>query len=229
MPRRGKIFWLRIRLTIKIVEWQLTPSGRSLFTIMEFSKERMKSFMALQDTEAITDESFDCILGAAVSHLCKQLDTNSIENAAKSVNEKTAFVDICCIFVEAARHDFNKMAFASFLSDARITGDRAKKLCDAYEKNKNGIQGQLELIGYNPMHIVDIDWRLDYCVKVDTCNSVGVPLYHVHLTTKQNYDAEMRTGAETKGITFTCTTEQFQDLVSKIKDAARHLDKLTKF
>lgn len=193
---------------------------------MELSKERIKSLIALQDTGVISDESFNYILEAATSRLCGQTETKSMKNDTRPVNGKTAFADVCCLFIEAARHDLDEETFANFLSDAKITGNRAKKLCDAYKTNKNGIQSQLELIGYSPRHIVDIDWRLDYCIKVDTCNSVGIPLYHVRLTTKQEYDTETRTGAGSKDVTFTCTIQQLQELVSKLKDAVRHLEKL---
>lgn len=55
--------------------------------------------------------------------------------------------------------------------------------------------------------------------QLDTCNSLGVPLYHVRLSTKKHETIDH--------VTFSCTIQQLQELVFKLKDAIRYSEKLT--
>lgn len=71
-----------------------------------------------------------------------------------------------CLFVEAARHDLDEESLRNFLCRASVDEERTKKLCEAYSSKKKTIRSRLEAIGNNPRHIVDVDWRLDYRVKV---------------------------------------------------------------
>lgn len=71
-----------------------------------------------------------------------------------------------CLLLEATRHDLDEESLRSFLNLVYIGEKRITKLCEVYINNKKAIQSQLELIGNNPPHIIDIDWHLDYCVKV---------------------------------------------------------------
>lgn len=188
---------------------------------MQLSDDTIKALIHLQDTNTLSDEVFQQILEDTILHVCKSVtDFNGLHTQnSKEIGSKDAFANIVCLFVEAARRDLSEEGLLSFFNGAKITGSRVEKLCDAYSKNKKAIQAQLELIGNGLPHIVDVNWRLDYCVKVGTCNSVGLPLYRVKLSTrKHNAD---------DSITFTCTTQQLQDLVSKVKDAVRHLEKLS--
>lgn len=55
--------------------------------------------------------------------------------------------------------------------------------------------------------------------QLDTCNSLSVPLYHVRLSTKKHETIDH--------VTFSCTIQQLQELVFKLKDAIRYSEKLT--
>lgn len=79
---------------------------------------------------------------------------------------KKSFAGMLCLLIEAARHDFNEESLENFLYRTCVNEQRRKKLCEAYINNKITIQSRLELTGNNPPHIIDVDWHLDYCVKV---------------------------------------------------------------
>lgn len=85
---------------------------------------------------------------------------------SKSDLIKTAIANISCLFIEAARHDYDEESLKIFLHNEHISGQRIEKLCSTYINNKQDIQTQLELTGNSIPHIVDIDWRLYHCVKV---------------------------------------------------------------
>ncbi|XP_076299007.1 COMM domain-containing protein 3 isoform X2 [Lasioglossum baleicum] len=189
---------------------------------MELSKDVIESFANISNVNMITDDNFLQILDAVVSHLqANPIDTSSIVKAvdSKVILTKKIFADMLCLFVKAAQHDLDKESLNNLLCQMCSNVNRRKRLCDAYIINKKTIQSRLESISSNPPHIVDVDWHLDYRVKVDTCNSLGVPLYHVQLSTKEH--------ERINHVTFSCTIQQLQELVFKFKDAIRYSEKLT--
>ena len=188
---------------------------------MELSKDTVEGVTNLLSTSVVAEANFSEILDAAVSQMSDNSETKCAVKAAdsKAGSEKKLFADLMCLFVEAARHDLDEESLRSFLCPANVNEERAKKLCEAYSGQRRSTQSRLEAIGNNPRHVVDVDWRLDYRVKLDTCDSLGVPLYHVRLSTKEHETINH--------ITFSCTIQQLQELVFKLKDAIRYSEKLT--
>lgn len=190
--------------------------------IMELSENTIDGINNILNVNIVTDDNFVQILDTATSYICESLaEIRYITKAAnlKPILAKKIVADTACLFVEAARHDLDEESLKTFLNQASGDEQRMKKLCEKYVNNKKMIQSQLESIGNNPPHIVDVDWHLDYCVKLDTCNSLGVPLYHVRFSTKE--------GETINHVTFSCTIQQLQELVFKLKDAIRYSEKLT--
>ena len=189
---------------------------------MELSKDTMEGVTNVLNRSIVAEDNFLEILDTAVSHICdNSAEAKCIIKAAdsKASSEKKIFADIMCLFVEAARHDLDEESLRNFLCRTSVDEERTKKLCEVYSSKKKTIHSRLELIGNNPRHIVDVDWRLDYRVKLDTCDSLGVPLYHVRLSTKEHETINH--------VTFSCTIQQLQELVFKLKDAIRYSEKLT--
>lgn len=87
---------------------------------------------------------------------------------SKSDLVKAAVASISCLFIEAARHDYDKENLKMFLHNEHINGQRIEKLCSTYMNNKQEIQMQLELTGDSIAHVVDVDWNLHHCVKVSS-------------------------------------------------------------
>lgn len=79
---------------------------------------------------------------------------------------KTIVANISCLFIEAARHDYDEEKLNIFLANEHINGERIKKLCNIYINNKQDIQAQLQLTGDNISHMIDVNWHLDHCIKV---------------------------------------------------------------
>ncbi|XP_076234145.1 COMM domain-containing protein 3 [Calliopsis andreniformis] len=189
---------------------------------MELSKETMEGLINILNASITTEDNFLQVLDTAVFHICKNsMETKCTVKAADSKPNitKKMFADMVCLFVEAARHDLDEENLRNFLCQTCVDEQRRKKLCEVYISNKQTIQSELESIGNNPPHIIDVDWRLDYRVKLDTCDSLGAPLYHVRLRTKEHETINH--------ITFSCTIQQLQELVFKLKDAIRYSEKLT--
>ncbi|XP_011138156.1 COMM domain-containing protein 3 [Harpegnathos saltator] len=189
---------------------------------MELAKEIINGLANIQNSNSLPEETFLQLLEIIVSYICKNInDTKSIATIYPSKSDlvKAAFANISCLFIEAARHDYDEESLKTFLHNEHISGQRIEKLCNIYINNKQDIQSQLELTGDSIPHIVDIDWRLHHCVKFSTCRSTSVPIYNMQMTTKKCN--------EVKHVTFTCTVQQLQELVYKLKDIVRHIEKMS--
>ncbi|OAD56641.1 COMM domain-containing protein 3 [Eufriesea mexicana] len=189
---------------------------------MELPKDTIEGLINILNTSIVTDDNFSQIVEMAISYIYDnptEIKCIIKTSDSKPTLTKMVFADVICLLIEAARHDLDEESLKNFLNLIYIDEKRIMKLCEVYTNNKTAIQSQLELIGNNPPHIIDIDWHLDYCVKLDTCNSLGVPLYHVQLSTKKHETINH--------VTFSCTIQQLQELVFKLKDAIRYSEKLT--
>lgn len=189
---------------------------------MELS-EKVMTTRNIKNLNILPEDIFVQMLEAVILYLCKTpvdpKDQHNVKsNGTKCDIAKNAFVDLSCLLVEAARHDFDKESLKKLLNTSLIVDHRVDKLCHSYANNKQEIQMQLQLIGNNLCHIVDTDWRLSHCIKYGFQSSIGSFQYHVRFTTKEY--------AEIKYVTFTCTLQQLQELLGKIKDAIRHLEKI---
>lgn len=98
---------------------------------------------------------------------------------------KAAVASISCLFIEAARHDYDEESLKIFLHNEHINGQRIEKLCSTYINNKQDIQTQLELTGDSIPHIVDVDWRLHHCVKVSSL--ITLPNVLLYIAQFQQY------------------------------------------
>ncbi|XP_032670526.1 COMM domain-containing protein 3 isoform X2 [Odontomachus brunneus] len=189
---------------------------------MELAKETINGLTNIQNSNSLPEEIFLQLLENIASYICKNInDAKSIAAICPSKSDliKTAMANILCLFIEAARHDYDEESLKIFLHNEHISGQRIEKLCNTYINNKQNIQTQLELTGNSIPHIVDIDWRLYHCVKFSTCRSTNVPIYNIQMITKKY--------SEVKHVTFTCTIQQLQELVYKLKDIVRHIEKMS--
>ncbi|CAL7948906.1 unnamed protein product [Xylocopa violacea] len=214
---------------------------------MELSRDTIDGLFNILNKNIFTDDNFLQILEMAVSYIYEnpaEIKCVIKTSDSKPILTKKILADVVCLLVEATRQNIDEENLKNFLNVIHVDETRSKKLCEVYCRNKAAIQSQLELIGNNPPHIVDIDWHLDYCIKVidqlsiilygnalfilvhesdvfqlDTCNSLGIPLYHVRFSTKE-YET-------TSHVTFSCTIQQLQELVFKLKDAIRYSERLT--
>ncbi|XP_055564974.1 COMM domain-containing protein 3 isoform X2 [Falco cherrug] len=76
-------------------------------------------------------------------------------------------------------------------------------------------------IGRSPLHITDVSWRLEYQIKSNQLHKTYQPSYLVTLNVENNDSGSH------PDVSFSCTMEQLQDLVGKLKDAAKSLERAT--
>ena len=56
---------------------------------------------------------------------------------------------------------------SSMLEDCKYSQDRIDAFTKLFKERKQEIRASLSNIGHTPPHIVDVDWRLDFYLKVE--------------------------------------------------------------
>ncbi|NWW42494.1 COMD3 protein, partial [Pedionomus torquatus] len=120
-----------------------------------------------------------------------------------------------CI-LEAGKHKADISAISTCLEDCKLDKERIEQFCTEYQVFK-----PILTIGRSPLHITDVSWRLEYQIKSNQLHKTYQPSYLVTLNV-ENSDSGLH-----PDVSFTCTMEQLQDLVGKLKDAAKSLERAT--
>ncbi|XP_069702971.1 COMM domain-containing protein 3 [Periplaneta americana] len=198
---------------------------------MDISADGIAGLKVLGSSNTISDECFTKLLEAGI---CVITDGQKIPNVSQLCNSKgdavkEAYAALLCLLVESARHDADPDALSVTLhQDYNFTAIRNEKLVKAYRQYKNKLQAALSHIGIHPPHIVDATWTLDYCVKASSLEQVGSFLYLIQLHTESCTQKFADSGNEStvNKVRFLCTQEELQDLVWKLRDAVRHVEKI---
>lgn len=184
-------------------------------------------------------ELSDSVVGGVQVAGSPSFDENSFQNLLKSSLEcildpstwtardkenadaayKEALFGLCTFLLELARLDVDTSTISSFLEECKFSPERAKHFATEYSDKKDALRASLERIDTSPPHIVDVQWRLDYYLKNNHVERVSRPEYLVHLITQST--------TELPRVQFACTQEQLQDLVLKLKDATKTLEKFS--
>ncbi|XP_027743414.1 COMM domain-containing protein 3 isoform X1 [Empidonax traillii] len=125
-----------------------------------------------------------------------------------------------CI-LEAGKQKADISAISTCLEDCKLDKERIEQFCTEYQKNKDALEVLLGSIGRSPLHITDVSWRLEYQIKNNQLHKTYQPSYLVTLNV-ENSDSGSH-----PDVSFSCTMEQLQDLVGKLKDAAKSLERAT--
>jgi len=125
---------------------------------------------------------------------------------------------VTCL-LEAAKHDLAAEQLAPILEENKLPDDKAKPFLSAYAQMKQEIRGILGRTSFSFPQIIGIDWRLDLFVKSDMLDQVKTPLYFLTLKTRQN-------DGSIKDVQFTCNLQELQDLLAKLKDSAKQVERL---
>ncbi|XP_025996592.1 COMM domain-containing protein 3 isoform X2 [Solenopsis invicta] len=188
---------------------------------MELAKGITDGLANIQNSNVLPEETFLQLLDIIMLYISRNINngkTIAAVHSSKSDLIKAAIANISCLFVEAARHDYDEESLKHFLYNEHINGQRIEMLCNTYTNNKQNIQTRLELMGNNLPHIVDIDWRLHHCLKIST-RFTNIPTYNIRMSIKN--------GNQVRHVIFTCTIQQLQELVYKLKDIVRHIEKMS--
>ncbi|XP_053778570.1 COMM domain-containing protein 3 isoform X2 [Desmodus rotundus] len=174
---------------------------------MELSEYVQKGFQLLADPDSFDSNAFTLLLRAAFQSLLDaQADEAVLDHPdLKHIDPvvlKHCHAAVATYILEAGKQRADKSTLSTYLEDSKFDRERTELFCTEYQNNKDSLEILLGSIGRSLPHITDVSWRLEYQIK----------------------NTDSRSHPE---ISFSCNMEQLQDLVGKLKDASKSLERAT--
>nr|XP_020023045.1 COMM domain-containing protein 3 isoform X1 [Castor canadensis] len=193
---------------------------------MELSEYVQKGFQMLADPGCFDSGAFTRLVRSAFQSLLDaQADEAVLDHPdLKHVDPvvlKHCHAAAAVYILEAGKHRADISTLSTYLEDCKFDRDRIELFCTEYQNNKNALEVLLGSIGRSLPHITDVSWRLAYQIKTNQLHKMYRPTYLVTLNV-ENSDCRSH-----PDISFSCSMEQLQDLVGKLKDASKSLERAT--
>ncbi|KAK7828255.1 hypothetical protein U0070_025371 [Myodes glareolus] len=181
---------------------------------MELSEYVQRGFQTLADPGSFDSNAFALLLRAAFQSL---LDARADEAALdhpglKHIDPvvlKHCHAAAATYILEAGKHRVDKSTLRIIRILLKPCWEDTIKLPLSFS------------IGRALPHITDVSWRLEYQIKTNQLHKMYRPGYLVTLNV-ENSDSQSH-----PEISFSCSMEQLQDLVGKLKDASKSLERAT--
>ncbi|XP_047424715.1 polycomb complex protein BMI-1-A [Mugil cephalus] len=189
---------------------------------MELSESVQRGLQSLAGASTLDQSGFQALVDVSFRSLLSShgdpaiLDQPELKQIDKILLKQIHTAAITFI-LEAVKHNADKSTISSSLEELTFSAERIEIFYSTYEKHKKDLRRVLGSIGNRPPHITDVSWRLQYHTKNAHLDKVNEPSYLISLSTEK--------GGSSENIDFTCTVEQLQDLVGKLKDAAKSVEK----
>ncbi|XP_043542489.1 polycomb complex protein BMI-1-like [Chiloscyllium plagiosum] len=191
---------------------------------MELPEYVLKGLQLLADPSHFSNKTFRILVEAAFESLINPQTDGAIFDHVELGNLdltllKQCHVAIATCVLEAGKQNADKSTISSLLEDCRFGAERIDIFCTAYQKSKDKVEILLGGIGRFPSHITDASWRLEYHIRNNHLHKVNQPAYLLTLNVENGHSRKPH------DVTFRCTMEQLQDLLGKLKDAAKSMEK----
>uniref|UniRef100_A0A671N7U6 COMM domain-containing protein 3 n=1 Tax=Sinocyclocheilus anshuiensis TaxID=1608454 RepID=A0A671N7U6_9TELE len=189
---------------------------------MELSESVMKGLQTLADPNVFdlksltifTEVAFDSLVSSRSESVLGHPELRHIDQTTL----KQCHTAATTFILECVKQNADKPTISSCLEDVRFQNERVDTFYNSFQVMFFYLFMLLST-DTCPPHITDAEWRLEYCIKNSHVHKVNQPSYLISLNTE-------RAGASSE-INFSCTMDQLQDLVGKMKDAAKSLERAT--
>lgn len=132
---------------------------------------------------------------------------------------KQAFAGLSSLVLEAAKHNVEAAQFSSTLEEQGVPKARAAYAAQCLDANRDALRASLGGCAVAFPRVVDVNWRVDYYIKSNTVERVDVPVYFVCLTVQDADD-------QTREVQFSASLQEVQDLLAKLQDAAKNIERI---
>uniref|UniRef100_A0A8D0CAG4 COMM domain-containing protein 3 n=1 Tax=Salvator merianae TaxID=96440 RepID=A0A8D0CAG4_SALMN len=193
---------------------------------MELSESVQSGLQLLADRSCFSPRAYAILVQAAFQSLLSgqeeqaALDHPDLEHIDPAIL-KYCHAATATYIIEAGKQKADKSAISTYLEDCKFDKERIEQFCTEYQKNKDTLEVLLGSIGRCPLHITDVYWRLEYQIKTNQLHKSYHPAYLI------TFNVENNTSRSHPDVNFSCSMEQLQDLVGKLKDAAKCLERTT--
>uniref|UniRef100_A0A8C5KF49 COMM domain-containing protein 3 n=1 Tax=Jaculus jaculus TaxID=51337 RepID=A0A8C5KF49_JACJA len=197
---------------------------------MELSAFVQSGFQTLADPSCFDSNAFALLLRAAFRSLLDAradeavLDHPDLKHIDPVVL-KHCHAAAATYILEAGKHSVDQSTLSTYLEDCKFDRQRIELFCMEYQLLHIKLSFILSVLSFSIgsalPHITDVSWRLEYQIKTNQLHKMYRPAYLVTLTV-ENKDSQSY-----PEISFSCSMEQLQDLVGKLRDASKSLERAT--
>uniref|UniRef100_A0A3Q3J539 COMM domain-containing protein 3 n=1 Tax=Monopterus albus TaxID=43700 RepID=A0A3Q3J539_MONAL len=191
---------------------------------MELSESVQRGLQSLANQSFFDQSSFQVLIDVSFrSVLSSHADPGVLDQPKlKPIDQillKQSHYALTTFILEAVKHNADQSTISSCLEDLTFGPERIETFYSTYQVHFKAMSFLWFCcsIGKRPPQIHDVSWRLNHQLKNEQVDKVNEPFYLISLNTKNEGSSE--------DINFTCTVEQLQDLVGKLKDAAKIVEK----
>ncbi|CAI9716543.1 Hypothetical predicted protein [Octopus vulgaris] len=188
---------------------------------MEVSANLIQGLSAAGNTHAVPDDCFHPLVESACQGILTE--SHNIGGRLKKLDEdvcKEVYGCMSLLIAEATKTDADVNSLTSLLEECNFSKDRIKTFLEVFHENKPFLQALLANTTESLPHIVDVKWRLDYYIKSNQLERIHQPVYLLTLLSEVPGEKKL------KELSFSCTVEQLQSLVNKLRDATRSLQRI---
>ncbi|XP_048223522.1 COMM domain-containing protein 3 isoform X2 [Perognathus longimembris pacificus] len=184
---------------------------------MELSESVQKGFQMLADPGCFDSSAFALLVRAAFQSLLDAQADGAVLDHPDLKHIDPVVLKYChaaaaTYILEAGKHRADKSTLSSLCKDVFLS-------FLLLQNNKDSLEILLGSIGKSLPHITDVSWRLEYQIKTNQLHKMYRPAYLVTLNI-ENADS-----GSNPDISFSCDMEQLQDLVGRLKDASKSLER----
>ncbi|XP_025406179.1 COMM domain-containing protein 3 [Sipha flava] len=194
---------------------------------MNISTELELGLKRLCNPALINDKCFQTLLKKAEKRLGTLLNSDTTDQltddestiTSKQDIVKEAYASLVALYTIASRYCLDGNELNMNIQTLVLANNvRIPEIIKTYETISSHLMQICKITTTSLACVVDVECRLDYCVQSSVFDDVSEFFYKVRLKTVDNGTIEY--------IDFVCNPQQLQELVFKLKDAVRHLEKI---
>ncbi|XP_074622573.1 COMM domain-containing protein 3-like [Acropora palmata] len=191
---------------------------------MELSSVAIEGVGLCGDSTRVGDRAFRSLVQLTLDILLKKKSDDCLANdediiSVDNASLKQGYAGLVSLILEAVKMDSDLSTISSMLEDCKWATDRTEYFFKCFQDCRPEMEALLSRTGSSFPHIVDVDWRLDYYIKNNQMEKVNKPMYLITLKTVESGKPQG------KDVQFSCSMEQLQDLVGKLKDACKSIER----
>ncbi|XP_075209865.1 COMM domain-containing protein 3 [Lycorma delicatula] len=196
---------------------------------MQLSQRVGIGLKRLGNQNLISDDSFKKLVDAAPEVILKTKNSSKINLnelcASKGDVVKESFSSLLILLVESARHDLDSKVLIATLENYNFNPDRLNKIAIVYDNKKLEFKRMLLQIKKHLPYVIDVNWRLDFCIRSSGEYYPACPIFFIQIIAEA---CGNKSSGEiiVKKFNFMCSLQELQELVSKLREATRHVESI---
>uniref|UniRef100_A0A8C4R3H3 COMM domain-containing protein 3 n=1 Tax=Eptatretus burgeri TaxID=7764 RepID=A0A8C4R3H3_EPTBU len=123
------------------------------------------------------------------------------------------------LILEAARHAMEPTELGELLDEYKFSMECKRVFTSAYQMHFEKLSDVLRALSPSSPVLTDVSWRLGYSIRNNFLHRVDQLNYEIM------FHSENMMSPSSKDVSFSCSPEQLQDLIAKLKDAMKSIEK----